>query len=283
MGATTTPVPRTSSLPRQEADFTAEGAPAPGRAPAAPEATLPECLTALAELQAALAAESGRRRQLEREVLNTRSALERARAILAGARASEQQARHLALHDGLTSLPNRRFFQQRLEQALAAVSARHPALAVLYLDLDDFKPINDLHGHEAGDELLRIVGARLARAVRGEDLMSRLAGDEFACLPADFLNLQQLGQLATKLIETVSAPLKLGRLTVTVRPSIGIATYPADGRTAGALLKSADAAMYRAKRQQTGFAFSERLFGRETVRAGAGKVQRAIAREHANG
>lgn len=250
--------PRTSSLAQQEADFTAEGAPAQGTAATQVPARAPERAADVEKLKATLAEETTRRKQLELEVSIVRSALNRARTDLAGTRAGEQQARHLALHDGLTSLPNRRYFQQRLGQALAEAYTQNPALAVLYIDLDDFKPINDLYGHDTGDELLKIVAARLARAVRAEDMMSRLGGDEFACLPADFRDLDQLAQLAAKLYETVSAPMKIGTLTLTVRPSIGIATCPADGRTAEALLKSADAAMYRAKRQQCAYSFRER-------------------------
>jgi len=142
-----------------------------------------------------------------------------------------------------------------LEYALAHVDPRRPALAVLYLDLDTFKPINDEHGHDVGDEVLKIVAARLSRAVRGDDTMSRLGGDEFACLPAAFLSWDQLGHLACKLIEVVSAPLTIGALKLAVHASIGIAVYPTDGKTAAELLKSADAAMYRAKRDRTGYAF----------------------------
>jgi diguanylate cyclase (GGDEF)-like protein len=230
------------------------------------------------DLRATLAAETGRRQQLEREVLNVRSALERARADLAGTQAGERQARHLALHDGLTRLPNRRYFQQRLEQALASASAEHRGLAVLFLDLDDFKPVNDLYGHDAGDEVLRIVAARLARVVRSEDMMSRLGGDEFACLPADTLNLEQLSQLAAKLVGVVSAPMKVGRLTLTIRPSIGVAIYPADGRTAGELLSNADTAMYGAKRERCGYAFCDRRPGGAGDSRPAGRLLPGITR-----
>ncbi|MDH5255075.1 MAG: GGDEF domain-containing protein [Gammaproteobacteria bacterium] len=253
--------PRTSSLVQQEADFTAEGAPARGSAGTAAPERPPGPVADVETLKATLAAETRRREQLELEVSIARAALGRARAGLAGARAGEQQARHLALHDGLTLLPNRRYFQQRLGQALSEAAPRHPALALLYIDLDDFKPINDRYGHDTGDELLRIVAERLARAVRAEDMMSRLGGDEFGCLPAAFRDLEQLEQLAAKLYDTVSAPMKIGTLILTIRPSIGIATCPADGRTADALLKSADAAMYRAKRQRTKYSFCERRVG----------------------
>ncbi|MDH3318055.1 MAG: GGDEF domain-containing protein [Gammaproteobacteria bacterium] len=223
-----------------------------------------ECVAALDHLHTTLQRELGHRGQLEREVSNARSALARAHRELAGSRAGERRARQLALHDGLTSLPNRRCFLERLEQALAQVGPRHPALAVLYLDLDDFKSINDLHGHVAGDELLRIVAARLSRAVRAEDVMSRLGGDEFACLVAKLRTREELGHLARKLLDAVSSPLMIGPLALSVRPSIGIATYPADGATAEALLKSADGAMYHAKRHRKGFAFCDPQFRNES-------------------
>jgi diguanylate cyclase (GGDEF)-like protein len=107
----------------------------------------------------------------------------------------------------------------------------------LYLDLDGFKLINDLHGHDAGDELLRIVGARLARVVRSGDMVNRLSGDEFACLLVDMPDREPLRRLACKLFESVSAPLKIGRLKVSMRPSIGIATCPRDGTSADPLLR----------------------------------------------
>jgi diguanylate cyclase len=169
----------------------------------------------------------------------------------------ERRVQHLARHDDLTALPNRSFFRERLGRALAAGEARRQSLAVLYLDLDGFKPINDQHGHDAGDELLRVVAARLSRAVRAGDMVSRLGGDEFGCLLADAGGREQLGHRARKLLEAVSAPLQIGAVQLTVRPSIGIAVGPADGATAEALLKSADLAMYQAKRQGSGYAFFE--------------------------
>ncbi|MDH3438625.1 MAG: GGDEF domain-containing protein [Betaproteobacteria bacterium] len=216
-----------------------------------------ECVAALDHLQTTLQRALENRRQLESEVSTARAALARARRELAGSRAGERRARRMSLHDGLTSLPNRRYFLERLEQALSQVGPRHPALAVLYLDLDGFKSINDLHGHLAGDELLRIVAARLSRAVRAEDVMSRLGGDEFACLIAELPTRDELGHLVSKLLDAVSSPLTIGSLTLSVRISIGIATYPADGTTAEALLKSADGAMYHAKRNRKGFAFCD--------------------------
>ena len=132
---------------------------------------------------------------------------------------------------------------------------------MLYLDLDGFKPINDIYGHATGDELLKIVAARLNQAVRSEDMVSRLGGDEFACLLSDLPSREQLSHMACKLFDAVSAPVKIGQLTLTVRPSIGMAMCHDDGATAEELIKNADVAMYRAKRQQSGYAFfDERAF-----------------------
>lgn len=254
----------------------------------APQASSPaEYESVLGRMQATLAVEVARREKLERELRTVRAVLARARASLKGTQAGARRALHLALHDGLTALPNRRFFSQRLAEAVAGVSAEHPTLAVIFMDLDGFKPINDLHGHNAGDEVLGIVGTRLARAVRAEDMMSRLGGDEFACLVGDCRSSDQLGQLAAKLFETVAAPLSLGALTLHVRPSIGIAMYPADGTTATALLRSADAAMYRAKQQRSGYAFCDRRPGTDaglqpTARVSPLTVARECADEPAN-
>ena len=125
---------------------------------------------------------------------------------------------------------------------------RRPAFALLHLDLDSFRSINDTHGQDAGDELLQIVAARLARAVRADDLVSRMGGDAFACVLADVPGRLQLVHLACTLFDAVSAPQKIGDLKLTVHPSIGIASGPTDGT-------NADAAMVRAKRQKIGYAF----------------------------
>jgi|GEM_PF-1468635 len=213
------------------------------------------CADDLDALQATLTAELGRCARLERELADVQTALARSRAELADTRHGERRARHLALHDSLTGLPNRRCFGERLDRALAQVEPAHPGLALLYIDLDDLKAINDRHGHDTGDELLKIVAARLRAALREQDVVSRLGGDEFACLLTDLLNREQLAHLACKLFDTVSAPMQIGECALVVRASIGIATCPADGSTGAALLKHADTAMYCAKREQTGYAF----------------------------
>jgi diguanylate cyclase (GGDEF)-like protein len=209
-------------------------------------------------LRLSLLQERQQNQQLRQDLSDAQAALAQALADLAGTQAGERQARHLAMHDGLTALPNRRFFGERLAQALVHSDPRRPGPAVLFLDLDDFKPINDAHGHAAGDELLKIVAARLAGTVRAGDMVSRLGGDEFACLREEFPGHDKLCRLACKLFDAVSAPVRIGGLRLSVRPSIGIAVGPTDGDTAEMLLRNADLAMYRAKRQKTGYAFFNR-------------------------
>lgn len=221
------------------------------------QANVLECVASLDRLQDALRAEFELHGQLQRELRRVHAALANAHTELEGTRAGERHARHLASHDSLTSLPNRGFFRERLDQALASVEPRKALLAVLFLDLDGFKQINDSHGHDAGDELLRIVAARLNGAIRSGDVVGRLGGDEFACLLADGMTRKRLVLLARKLFDIVSAPSTIGSITVCVRPSIGIATSPGDGANADELLRSADAAMYLAKRRRTGHAFFE--------------------------
>ncbi|MGA2778617.1 MAG: GGDEF domain-containing protein [Steroidobacteraceae bacterium] len=193
--------------------------------------------------------------RLERELDAARSALAAAKSEIVAMKSAEKRARYMAMHDGLTALPNRRFFSLRLDQALAAARDPQPSFALLYFDLDGFKQLNDAHGHHVGDELLRIVGSRLAHAVRAEDLVSRLGGDEFACLMPGKPQYHQLTALANKLYDAVRAPVHIGERELSVRPSIGIAIAPDDGRSADELLQHADNAMYRAKRQGSGHEF----------------------------
>ena len=173
---------------------------------------VPECIAALDQLYVTLQHELTRRQQLEQEVRAAQAALLQSRVELVGTQAKERRARRLALHDSLTSLPNRMCFRERLDRALSQGVSQTRVLAVLYLDLDGFKEINDTYGHDVGDELLRIVAARLTRAVRAEDMVSRLGGDEFACLLAGVPSRARLIHLARKLLDAVVAPCKLGTL-----------------------------------------------------------------------
>jgi diguanylate cyclase (GGDEF)-like protein len=189
------------------------------------------------------------------EVAALRALLAKTQEELTSAQEREKRARYLAFHDDLTALPNRRFFRERLDLALRDEGAGVPPLAVLYLDLDGFKALNDLYGHDTGDEFLSTVARRLSHALRAEDLVSRLAGDEYACLISGVSRRKRLQQLAATLFHAVSVPFKIGALELTVRPSIGIAVYPRDGSTTDELMKAADSAMYMAKRQKSSYAF----------------------------
>jgi diguanylate cyclase (GGDEF)-like protein len=215
-----------------------------------------ECVRALAQLRTALAPERARAEDLERALSEAQAAAAKLRTELAGTRAAEREASHRALHDSLTSLPNRAAFGARLAQAISHADPASQSLAVMYIDLDGFKHINDTHGHAIGDEMLRIVAARLTRAMRADDVVGRLGGDEFAALLSVVPPCAgRLERLARELTEIVAEPFQLGTLSLTVRPSIGIAAWPGDGATVEALLCHADAAMYRAKRARSGHAF----------------------------
>lgn len=195
--------------------------------------------------------------RLQSEVILLRSALAKAHRELQGTRAGERRARHSAQHDSLTRLPNRNFLDACLQEAIADHLARSQTLALVFVDLDGFKHVNDTHGHAAGDRLLQIVAARLKQAVRRDDVVCRLGGDEFVCLLRGLGQTRQLVPLAAKLFDSVMAPCHLDTCTLSVRPSIGIAICPQHGVTGPDLLAHADAAMYRAKREQTGYAFFE--------------------------
>jgi diguanylate cyclase (GGDEF)-like protein/PAS domain S-box-containing protein len=159
----------------------------------------------------------------------------------------EEQIEYQAYHDALTGLPNRRLFRDRLTVALAhAKRMKHP-LAVMFLDLDRFKVVNDTLGHSTGDELLKTVGTRLQASLREEDSIARMGGDEFTILLADLKTTDDSAKIAQKVLDTVAQPLRIDGTELFVTTSIGIALFPSDGDTAEALLANADHAMYRAK------------------------------------
>jgi diguanylate cyclase len=191
------------------------------------------------------------RNQLRRENANLRAILVKTQAELTGAHLREQRSRFLAFHDDLTALPNRRYFLERLGSALETKGASPANVAVIYLDLDGFKVINDTYGHAIGDVLLSLIARRLAHALREEDLVSRLGGDEYACLITGVSCRERLQHIAATLFEAVAAPFKLGELALNVRPSIGLAMCPLDGTTVEALMQAADTAMYVAKRNRS--------------------------------
>jgi diguanylate cyclase (GGDEF)-like protein/PAS domain S-box-containing protein len=162
---------------------------------------------------------------------------------------AERNLQFVASHDALTGLFNRSMFSQRLQQALAQAQRHERQLAVLFIDLDGFKTINDTLGHDAGDVLLADLAVRLRECMREGDTLGRMGGDEFVVLIEGYREDTQLLEVARKVIETVAQPFLLRDTSSSVTASIGIATFPQDGHDATELLKNADIAMYRAKEQ----------------------------------
>lgn len=170
-----------------------------------------------------------------------------------------EKVRHLAYHDSLTSLPNRYLFNDRLQQAIARADREKKLLAILFLDLDNFKHINDTLGHKAGDQLLKSVAERLKRDVRMTDsiayvsvqesemVMARVGGDEFIMLLNNIENIQDPAMVAGRILTMLSEPFILGDNEVFITASMGIAVYPFDGKNIDTLLINADVAMYQAK------------------------------------
>ena len=154
---------------------------------------------------------------------------------------------HLAQHDALTDLPNRILLNDRLAQAIALARHQSNQLAVMFLDLDHFKDINDSLGHGVGDQLLQSVAQRLVASVRSSDTVCRQGGDEFVILLADVEHAEDAAISAQKILATLTVPHLINQLELQVSVSIGISIYPNDGPDADALIKSADTAMYHAK------------------------------------
>lgn len=177
---------------------------------------------------------------------------------LDAAREQEKEARHAAVHDPLTSLPNRTLFNDRLEHGLAQANRHGWILAVMYIDLDGFKKINDTHGHQAGDRVLMIIADRLQKMVRADDTVSRQGGDEFLYLLLELRNEADASSIAENLIRRLGEPCEVtvdgAQVSLKAMPSIGVAIFPTDGTSVDSLLECADKAMYRAKQQKTGYA-----------------------------
>ncbi|MGH8494631.1 MAG: putative bifunctional diguanylate cyclase/phosphodiesterase [Gammaproteobacteria bacterium] len=165
----------------------------------------------------------------------------------AGLERDHRKLLRLSLYDDMTGLANRKLFRDNMLKSLAHARREQTRLALLYLDLDGFKAVNDKFGHETGDTLLRLVANRLRSALRADDFIGRLGGDEFAVLIEDVADAGDVANVAEKIIDTLTLPLNIGGHDVNVGVSIGIATGPANGTDANALARFADLAMYRAK------------------------------------
>ncbi len=171
----------------------------------------------------------------------------RARRAEFNVRKRERRARFLAQHDALTGLANRALLAQTMKDALDAMRSGGAGFHLLALDLDGFKSVNDTHGHQAGDELLKVIAERLTRVIRQSDMVARLGGDEFAvvlnCCPGN----ARAAEVAQRMIDTIEQPITISGGTVHLSTSIGIASAPADGDTDEAILRCADVALYEAK------------------------------------
>lgn len=203
------------------------------------------CADDLIKVTHALKVELSERQVLEREL---ETAHEEVAAVLAA-----------SLHDPLTSLPNRTLFNDRLEHGLAQARRHGWTLAVMFIDLDGFKRINDVHGHSAGDQLLQMIASRLKKMTRNDDTVSRHGGDEFLFLLMELRQEADASGIAEKVIARVSEPCDVdteaGLISVRVGCSIGISIFPRNGNTNGELIASADKAMYLAKRAGGGYAY----------------------------
>ncbi len=162
-------------------------------------------------------------------------------------RRAEEQLYRLAHSDTLTQLPNRQFFTQYLDEALAQVAALGGSLALMFIDLDNFKATNDNFGHQTGDALLRLAATRLRQAIRGEDIVCRLGGDEFAVVIRNFRETVQVKVISEKIIASLSQPFQIDGKDLFVGASVGIALAPEHARDSNDLVRCADTAMYRAK------------------------------------
>jgi diguanylate cyclase (GGDEF)-like protein len=194
-----------------------------------------------------LAEEIAERIVIESQLADTETDLAEARDDLSKAQVKTEEAQQIALQDPLTGLPNRISFQQSLDHGLIQAKRHGWGLAVLFIDIDKFKNINDSYGHDMGDQVLLMVANRLTSFVRDEDIVSRWGGDEFVCLLFEVKQEADATRLAEKLVHRIAEACEVNGIVLSIKASIGIAIYPADGDTSDVLFKNADTAMYKAK------------------------------------
>jgi diguanylate cyclase (GGDEF)-like protein/PAS domain S-box-containing protein len=161
---------------------------------------------------------------------------------------AEELITRMSLHDGLTGLPNRALYMDRLRHALDLAQRRDEKVAVYFIDLDHFKDVNDVHGHDVGDAVLAAVAKRLLGCVRHSDTVARLGGDEFVALTPAIGDAANAAAIAEKMVAVMHAPMEVLGKTCQLGASVGVALYPDDGSRGGVLLRLADAAMYAAKK-----------------------------------
>jgi diguanylate cyclase len=194
-----------------------------------------------------LAKEVTERVVIEAELADTKTDLAEVRDDLSKSQAKEKETRRSSLQDALTGLPNRLSFEQDLDQGLRQAKRHGWALAVLFIDIDKFKSVNDSYGHRLGDKVLLMMADRLQSFLRDQDTVSRWGGDEFVCLLLEVKQEADVTRLAEKMANRIAEACEIDGIVLSVRASIGIAIYPADGETADVLFKNADTAMFKAK------------------------------------
>ena len=188
----------------------------------------------------------------EREMLDLR---------FAAAVEQEEGGRHASLHDALTGMPNRALFNDRLEHGLAQAKRHGWTVALMFVDLDDFKTINDRYGHDVGDSVLQTIARRLLNNTRMEDTVSRHGGDEFLYLAMNIKNEADMSLVAEKIINAIQAPFSVNvrdvDICLSIKASVGISIFPKHGTDVDTLIASADRAMYRAKQNKSGYSFAQ--------------------------
>lgn len=200
-----------------------------------------DCAIKLDEINEALAQEVDDRNKRDCEFMEIREKLSAVEGIA-------EEAKQRSLQDAATGIPNRELFNVRIEQAIALTRRNNWILALMFIDLDRFKLINDTYGHVVGDKVLKTLAQRLHRRVRSGDTFCRYGGDEFLYLLVNPQSLENVQRVAEEVSEHVAQPIIIDDLVLSVEPSIGIAVYPNDGDTGLELVANADAAMYHAKK-----------------------------------
>ena len=223
------------------------------------ESKVQECADDLHEVTETLAQGIADLEQTEIALTESREILADTQEALAISREDERAARRRALHDSKTGLPNRDLFDDRLSNAISLALRHDWTLAVMFLDLDGFKKINDTHGHAAGDAVLKEVASRLSLHARDEDIVCRNGGDEFLYLLVNPQGRENIERIVGLVSANIAKPIAVGGQQFVVKASIGVAVYPADGATGDELIKNADTAMYRAKKHECGGVFFDRV------------------------
>jgi len=213
----------------------------------------------LHQVNTELSKEVAERLVIETELSDMKDDLADVRDDLSKSQTKEEETRNIYFQDALTGLPNRVLFEEHLDQGLIQAKRRGWGLAVLFIDIDNFKSINDSYGHDLGDKVLLMVANRLKSLIREEDTVSRWGGDEFMCLLLEVKQEADVTRIAEKMVNRIAEACEFNGIVLSIRVSIGIAIYPADGETADILFKDADAAMFKAKgteKREQGYALS---------------------------